>query len=122
MDDALTRLRASYDRQILALSHIEDKRIRAERETELLHDEMRMEFAYRSGLIRGKIIGMSLERSMTEIIDEINETGRKTFLSEDYSSGDTRECQRRIRIDSDALIHFSMDYIDRWAVYNRLFQ
>ena len=88
----------------------------------LIDFESHLEYAYRRELIRGKIIGLGLGPYISEITDGMNQTcGRVIPFDEDTLVGDVKNIQRLMRVASDSLLRFGLDYIDRWNMYNELF-
>ncbi len=91
------------------------------REDNFLVAEAAINFAYRSGLVSGKLLGLGLEKHMREIVGGMNKTNGGVLLGLTECSS-IEENQRTNRVDSVALQQFALDYIDRWVMYNTLFK
>lgn len=91
-------------------------------EYDLVVAETRAELAYRSGFLRGKIVGLGLEKFMADIMDGMNKTGSRVCSWDDNSETSAKQYQEGMRVDADALLRFGLDYIDRWVMYNKLFK
>lgn len=121
MDDTLQEQRKYFDGRLAELSQVEDSEARYKLEATLVFAENMAEFAYRSGLTRGKIIGLGLEESMPDIINGMNKSSSRIQTSDLASFTSAEHYQQICRADSDALLRFGLDYVDRWVMYNNLF-
>ncbi|MBI2125396.1 hypothetical protein HYU08_02470 [Candidatus Woesearchaeota archaeon] len=121
MDNTLEWQRKFFDKLQEETSQIKFKEAREEAETKLLRAEGQAEFSYRSAFIRGMIIGKGLEHYMSDIVDGMNKSCLKV-ISRDFPDTDSiQEYQACIRSDTDLLLLFGQEYIDRWVMYNTLF-
>mgnify|MGYP006413187513 CR=1 FL=1 len=105
-----------------SLSRIGEGQRSSRRRRELLNGELVAEFGYRSGLIRGKIIGLGLLEHMGEIVEGMNQCADRICPSDKSQFKTGQDYQHNTRANSDALLAFGMDYIDRWVMYNDLFK
>ena len=121
MEDTLLSQRQYFDNRLAELSQIKDLKVRCQHEVNLVFDEEMAEFSYRSGLTRGKIIGLGLEKFMPDIIDGMNQSSSRVLTSDLTSWTSTKQYQEIFRVDSDALLRFALGYVDRWVMYNNLF-
>ena len=121
MDDPLLAQRQYFDGKLEELSQIKDPLERHRNEINLLSNEGRAEFSYRSGMTRGKIIGLGLEEFMPEIIDGINQTCARVNPSDIKRCNLAKHTQTIVRAHSDVMLRFDLDYVDRWVMYNNLF-
>ena len=73
-------------------------------------------------MVRGKIIGLGLEEFMSDIIEGINNYTNSRVLSSDLNLWTSvRHLQKHIRANGDAYLKFALDYVDKWVMYNNLF-
>lgn len=121
MVELLLQLRKKFSEELEAIAGIKDPEDRFYHENNLLIIEDAVNFAYRAGLARGKIVGLGLEKQMQEIIDGMNKTSRRVCLDLNEPSS-AEQTQHFNRVNSDALQQFGQDYIDRWVMYNNLFK
>lgn len=121
MVEPLLRLRKKFSEELEAIAEINDPEDRFYHENNLLITEEAVNFAYRTGLVKGKILGLGLETQMQEIIDGMNKTCGRVLLDLTEPSS-AEHAQHLNRVNSDALQQFGQDYIDRWAMYNKLFK
>ena len=121
MEDTLQEQRQYFDERLAELSQIEDPEARYKLETSLVFAENQAEFAYRSGLARGKVMGLDLEESMPDIIDGMNKSCLRVLFSDLTSWSSPKHYQESNRTENDALLRFALDYVDRWVMYNNLF-
>jgi len=121
MKDTLLDQRQFFDKRLEEISKIDDTEVRFQREVQLLHSERVAEFAYRSGLTRGKILGLGLERFTSDIIDGMNQTSSRVLPSDLSSYDSAKQYQQITRASSDALLQFALNYVNRWVMYNNLF-
>jgi hypothetical protein len=122
MDNRIERQRQHFNCRLERASKIIDPTLRADYERDLVTDEQEAEFSYRSGFIRGKIVGLGLEGFMADIIDGMNKTVSRAWPSDlIFYQVSTKKYQELLRADTDVLLEFGLDYVDRWLMYNRLF-
>lgn len=121
MKDTLLVQRLYFNERLENLSLIEDPEVRDREVVNLVFDELKAEFAYRSGLIRGKIIGLGLVEFMSDIVDGMNKNPSRVLTSDFTSCTSVKHYQEMYRVDSDALLRVASDYLDRWVMYNNLF-
>ena len=121
MRDTLLAQREYFDERLKKLPQINNLEERYQYAVDLVYDEEFAEFAYRSGLIRGKIIGLGLEKSMSYIVDGMNKSSSKVLPSDLTSLTSAKHYQENTRAYSDAFLRFALDYVDRWVMYNNLF-
>jgi len=121
MEDTLLSQRQYFDDRLEKLSRIEDPKERYQHEIALIRDEDVAEFSYRSGITRGKIVGLNLEDFMSDLIDGMNKSSLRILTSDLTSWTSAKHYQKICRADSDALLRFGLDYVDRWIIYNDLF-
>nr|MBA4405482.1 hypothetical protein [Nanoarchaeum sp.] len=93
------------------------------RKFDLAAQESAALFYYRSGLIRGKIIGLGLEQSMEDIIDGMNITHERVIptdihILDSFCDGKSSQHSRAAHYE---LLKFGLDYVDKWVMYNNLF-
>ena len=122
MKDTLLAQRQYFDEKLEELSQIVDPQERYKNEVNLLTNESQVEFSYRSGMTRGKIIGLGLEEHMSEIIDGVNRTGQRANPSDINRYDSAKHAQTITRAHSDAMLRFGLDYVDKWVMYNHLFK
>lgn len=120
MENTLLAQRRYFDKKLEKLSQIKDPQERDQRVLDLLFNEDQAEFSYRSGLTRGKINGLGLEEFMSDIVDGMNKSCSR--VTSDLTSWTSAKHYQEInRADSDALLRFALDYVDKWVMYNNLF-
>lgn len=128
-DDRLTRIseRAETGEQLLERgvpiigSRMELDFLTRQEKYEFLSDKYVAEFTYRSGVIRGKIMGLGLESQMQEIIDGMNISCKRVLVSELPRQANLNRIQQYLEENSDAFLRFALDYVDRWVMYDKLF-
>ena len=98
MKDTLQKQRQYFDERLAELSQIENPKARYKLETTLIFAEDTAEFAYRSGLIRGKIIGLGLEKSMSYIVDGMNKSSSKVLPSDLTSLTSAKHYQEKLNV------------------------
>lgn len=121
MKDILLSQRKYFDGELEKLSEIKNREIRYKRGQELVFHEEFAEFAYRSGFIRGRIAGLGLENCMEEIIDGMNKSGHRVYPTDLTLFKSAKHAQKINRAISDVLWQFALGYIDKWIMYNNLF-
>jgi hypothetical protein len=136
MKDALVAQRKLFDGQWETLSQLEDISRFGEDsgyndggiiysmlnrgETGLISDEIKAEINYAFGLFRGNILKLGLEKHTSKIIDGIKR-GMKSRIFLMHSDYSMKHIQQNTRANTDSYIQYGLDYIDRWAMYNNLF-
>jgi len=122
MLNTLLEQRKYFDEKLNNFLQIKNEEERYNQAVNLVIHEDKAEFAYRSGLVRGKIIGLGLEEFTTDIVDGMNQTCSRVLVS-DLTSWNSVECFQKIsRANNDALMKFGLDYVDKWVMYNNLFK
>ena len=125
--DSLQQQRDHFTKLLQETDHYINPRIREEVTIALLHAEERAEFSYRSAFIKGLIIGRNLGEDLAEIIAGMNKTCFAHTPSDiDYSSFmpnpvDVQRFRSLLSLESDSLLEFGIEYLDRWVMYNQLF-
>lgn len=83
-----------------------------------------IDFQFRSGLLRGIIIGRGYSHQIAEIVDNLNKAvqriipDRKPIYRQGLHTCIDYTFSRAI---NDQMLHFGADYIDRWIMYHELF-
>jgi len=94
------------------------------RMVELLEEEIPRETQWRKEAVHQYIQDLGLGDHTDEIIDGMNKTAERVTIwkdSEALFSGNVLRARQVLLHDSDALINFALNYVDRWKMYNEIF-
>ncbi|MBI5803738.1 hypothetical protein HY450_00675 [Candidatus Pacearchaeota archaeon] len=89
---------------------------------ELLKKEFQDEFEFRRVAVRQYIGVQGLTQSQDEIIDGMNKTAERVTMRDNSFEGHVLQHRAILQHDSSAMLRFALDYVDRWKMYNELFQ
>ncbi len=76
------------------------------------------EKSFRTGFFTSRIIDLGLNTYLNSILNGINAS---IWDWCDVPVGMGRDGQRLFRAESDHILRYGIDYIDRWIMYNKLF-
>ena len=107
--------KATFARHAMTpMNHTREAWQRLEKQTEI-------EYGYRRRVIRQHISGMGLAEHTDEIIYGLNKSAERVIVWPDTSARDLSEHEEVFFHDSDCMLEFGLDYVDRWKMYRDLF-
>jgi len=90
----------------------------------LLDKQLETEYQFRRQSVREYIKDLGLGPHTEEIIDGLNQTAERVTIWPDTiakESCNPLRCREVLQHDGRAVLQFALDYVDRWQMYNQLF-